>query len=167
MIVVSDTSPLHYLILIEHVEVLPRLFDRVMAPPAVISELSRPQTPAPVRLWAAAHPQWLEVSTPTDVLEVAGLGVGEREAISLAREIPADAVLIDDRDAVREARRYGFTVVGTLAILDEAASWSLISDLPETIERLVKDTNFRMNQTTEAIIRGMLQRDSDRKLGQD
>lgn len=104
---------------------------------------------------------------PTAVLEVAGLGLGEREAISLAREVPAEAILIDDRDAVREARRYGFTVIGTLAILDEAASRSFISNLSETIERLVKGTNFRMNQTTEAIIRGMLQRDSDRELGKE
>jgi predicted nucleic acid-binding protein len=167
MIVVSDTSPLHYLVLIDQVEVLPRLFDRVIVPPAVISELSRPQTPVPVRLWTASHPQWLEIGIPTAVLEHAGLGVGEREAISLAGEIPAEAVLIDDRDAVREARRRGFTVVGTLAILDEAASRSFISNLPETIERLVKHTNFRMNQTTEAIIRSMLQRDSDRKHGQE
>ena len=138
-----------------------------MVPPAVISELSRPRTPALFDCGRRHPPQWLEVSIPTAVPEVAGLGVGEREAISLAREIPADAVLIDDRDAVREARRHGFTVVGTLAILDEATSRSFISNLAETIERLVKDTNFRMNQTTEAIIRGMLQRDSDRKHGQD
>jgi len=51
--------------------------------------------------------------------------------------------------------------------LDEAASRSFIPDLPETIERLVRDTNFRTNRTTEAIVRGMLQRDYDRKHAQE
>ncbi len=163
MIVVSDASPLHYLILVGYVEVLPKLFDRVLVPPAVVSELSRPQTPAPVRLWTASHPRWLEVNKPALVLEVAGLGVGEREAISLALEVQAEAILIDDRDAVKEARKHGLTVLGSVAILDAAASRGLVPDLPETIEHLVRDTNFRTNRTTEAIIRGMLQRDYDRK----
>jgi predicted nucleic acid-binding protein len=163
MTVVSNASPLHYLILVGYVEVLPKLFDRLMAPPAVVSELSRPKTPAPVRLWMASHPRWLEVNKPAMVLEVAGLGKGEREAISLAQEVQAEAILLDDRDAVQEARKRGLTVLGSLAILDEAAGRSFIPDLPETIERLVRDTNFRMNRTTEVIIRGMLQRDYDSK----
>ena len=167
MIVVSDASPLHYLILVGYVHVLPKLFDRVMAPPAVVSELSRSRTPAPVRLWMTSHPQWLEVKAPTEVFAVAGLGGGEREAISLAREMQAEAVLIDDRDAVKEARRHGLTALGSLAILDEAASRGLIPDLPETLQRLVSETNFRMNRTTEAIIRGMLQRDHERKRAQE
>jgi predicted nucleic acid-binding protein len=114
-----------------------------------------------------SRPRWLEVNTPTEVLEVARLGLGEREAISLAREMRAEAVLIDDRDAVKEARKHGLTVLGCLAILDEAASRGFVPNLPETIERLVRETNFRMNRTTEAIVRGMLQRDSDRKHAQE
>jgi predicted nucleic acid-binding protein len=40
IVVVSDTSPLHYLVLVEQVEVLPRLFDEVLVPPAVLREMS-------------------------------------------------------------------------------------------------------------------------------
>jgi len=167
MIVVSDASPLHYLILVGYVEVLPKLFDRVIIPPAVMFELSRPRTPEPVRLWTISPPQWLEVNTPSGVSDILGLGAGEREVISLAREIRAEVVLIDDRDAVKEARRYGLTVLGTLAILDDAAGRGFISDLPETTEQLVRETNFRMNRTTEMIIQGMLQRDYERKQTQE
>ena len=39
MIVVSDTSPLNYLILLSHVDVLPRLFGQVYVPPSVLNEL--------------------------------------------------------------------------------------------------------------------------------
>ena len=56
MIVVSDTSPLNYLVLIERVHVLPTLFGRVVAPVAVIAELGHPATPTVVRAWAADPP---------------------------------------------------------------------------------------------------------------
>ena len=49
MIVVANASPLHYLILIEHVDVLRALYGRVVVPPAVIAELTRHQTPNPVK----------------------------------------------------------------------------------------------------------------------
>ena len=40
MLVVADTSPLRYLILIEHVHVLPALYGDVIVPPAVVRELT-------------------------------------------------------------------------------------------------------------------------------
>ncbi|APW61770.1 hypothetical protein [Paludisphaera borealis] len=163
MIVVADTSPLRYLVLIESIEILPRLFGRIVVPPAVVFEMTRPRSPERVGAWATSPPDWIEITTPTEVPEIPGLGAGEREAISLAQEIQAEALLIDDRDAVKEARGRGFTVLGTLVLLNEAADRGLILDLPRTLDRLVKETNFRMNKTTEAIIEKMLRRDSDRK----
>ena len=56
MIVVSDTTPLNYLILVDSVHVLPALFGRVYAPSAVITELSHRKTPEAVRNWAASPP---------------------------------------------------------------------------------------------------------------
>ncbi len=49
MIVVSDTSPLSYLVLIEEVEVLPAIFGRVVIPPAVVEELQAPGAPDAVK----------------------------------------------------------------------------------------------------------------------
>ena len=45
MIVVSDTTPLNYLILTEAIHVLPAIFGRVYAPPAVIEELFASEEP--------------------------------------------------------------------------------------------------------------------------
>ena len=39
MIVVSDTSPLNYLVLIEFQHILPELFERILIPEAVRQEL--------------------------------------------------------------------------------------------------------------------------------
>ena len=39
MIVVADTSPLHYLVLLEHTQVLQHLYGRIIIPRAVVREL--------------------------------------------------------------------------------------------------------------------------------
>lgn len=60
--VVSDTSPLNYLILIEQIDLLPQLYRRVLIPGSVLQELNAPETPELVRTWLTGPPDWLEVS---------------------------------------------------------------------------------------------------------
>lgn len=90
MIVVADTTPLLYLILIEHAHILPALYGRVLIPPAVVLELTHPKTPELVRAWVSDPPEWLVVTAPRVIgpSEVA-LGPGELEAIALAEEVGA------------------------------------------------------------------------------
>ena len=45
MIVIADSTPLHYLILIDQTDLRPRLFDRILIPPAVFQELQHEGTP--------------------------------------------------------------------------------------------------------------------------
>lgn len=56
MIVVADTSPLNYLVLIDAVDLLPDLFGTVLIPEAAFKELKHPQTPAKVRDWILSPP---------------------------------------------------------------------------------------------------------------
>jgi predicted nucleic acid-binding protein len=57
-IVVADTGPINYLILIGHIDVLPILFERVILPSAVRDELMESKAPTAVRDWIAAPPYW-------------------------------------------------------------------------------------------------------------
>jgi hypothetical protein len=95
VIVVADASPLRYLILIEHAHVLPALYGQVIVPPVVIKELGRHRTPDLVRTWLADRPDWLHVQAPTQAVTRVrtDLGEGEREAIRLAVEVSAEALL--------------------------------------------------------------------------
>jgi predicted nucleic acid-binding protein len=165
MIVVSDTTPLNYLILIEAVEVLPALFGRVHAPKAVMLELSDPRSPQPVREWAYSPPAWLTVQEPTQVDETLSkkLHKGEAEAISLAQELGADWVLIDERKASREAEGRGLRVAGTLGILEEAGARNLL-DYEKTRDRLVNETSFYV---TEDVLRESEHRYHERKQSQE
>lgn len=144
MIVIADTTPLHYFILLGHAEILQTLFGNIIIPEAVFAEMQHEQAPETVRKWVGALPQWIEVKTPslTFLASMPKLGKGETEAIALALEIKADALLADDKKAVREARRNNLIVVTTLGILERAAENDLL-DLPKAIAEL-SATNFRM-----------------------
>jgi predicted nucleic acid-binding protein len=99
MIIVSDTSPLNNLILIDYQDVLPTLFGQIIIPPAVLSELQHAKTPEKIKKWIITKPDWLEVRTvrisPSNKLE--NLDYGEREAIFLAEELGADVIKDDVR----------------------------------------------------------------------
>ena len=148
-IVIADTGPVNYLILIGHIGLLPELFENVILPDAVRSELAAPNAPRTVRDWIAAPPPWIEVrQAPGNYPEDEGLkrlDPGEKAAIKLATALGGDLLLMDDRRGVLVARRRAFGVIGTIGILDLAAYRRLI-DLPAAIARL-RQTNFRRSES--------------------
>jgi predicted nucleic acid-binding protein len=161
MLVVADTSPINYLVLLAHTALLPTLYTRVFLPPAVVTELQDPEAPEAVRTWVTDLPLWCEIRRPaslagTGVLD--RLGAGEREAILLAQELQADFLPIDEDDGRRAARSRALTVTGTLGVLERAAERGLL-DLPGTLARLLT-TTFRVR---DELIQAMLARDAARK----
>jgi predicted nucleic acid-binding protein len=160
VIVVADTSPLRYLVLIQHVDVLPVLYGHVIVPPAVIAELAHERTPEIVRAWLSEPPEWLHVQPPNRLRTTLGstLGPGEQAAISLAEELSADALLIDDRDGRREAERRRLPVLGTLRVLADAAEEGLL-DLGDAFDSLAH-TNFRADQQ---LVHRLLEIDAKRR----
>jgi predicted nucleic acid-binding protein len=146
MIVVSNTTPINYLVLIDYQHVLPVLFDRIMVPSAVIVELRSPGAPQRLAEWLESAPDWLETrevsATPSELLR---LGAGEREAIALAETVEASMVLLDEKKAREVAHGRGLRVSGTLGVLDLAARRGLI-DLLNALGRL-EQTTFRASPT--------------------
>ena len=71
MIVVADSGPLHYLILLQHIELLRRFYGQVLVPEPVASELSAVGAPAAVREWITEPPMWVDVRpVPPDVVSM-------------------------------------------------------------------------------------------------
>lgn len=129
MIVVADTSPINYLVLIEEIEILTKMYGTVVVPHAVREELLRPSAPEPVRIWTGLPPAWLKVQRPLTAPDpsLAALDLGERDAILRGR---------------REAERRGIPVIGTLGLLREASILGLL-DLRLAIKRL-EATSFHI-----------------------
>jgi predicted nucleic acid-binding protein len=146
MIVIADTSPLNYLILIGEIEVLPALYHRVLVPPSVCEELKRRRAPERVRTWIAQPPVWLETRAPSRCpdAELAHLDAGERDAILLAEELGAYQIIIDEIRGRREAKRRQLPFTGTLGVLAAGAEQGLL-DLRSAVDRL-RQTNFHIAQ---------------------
>jgi predicted nucleic acid-binding protein len=146
-IVVADTGPINYLVLIEAIDLLPKLFDLVCVPQTVFGELTHHDTPPAVRTWVGQAPDWFKVDPDPTIMSdetTAHLDAGEQAAIALAVAIKADLVLMDDRAGVMAAREMGLRATGTLGVLDLAARRGLV-DLAAAFTRL-KTTGFYYRQ---------------------
>jgi len=159
VIIVSDTAPLNYLILIDCQNALSVLFGTVVIPSKVFEELQREETPEKVREWIASRPAWLDVRALKGGVEAVSdkIHAGEREAIALAEELHADLLLIDDKDGRQEAEKHHLAVTGTLGVLKAAAQQNII-DLSEVIDRL-RQTSFR---EPTRIVEEMLRQNAER-----
>jgi predicted nucleic acid-binding protein len=140
MIVIADSSPIIVLTKIGHLEVLPKLFGEIVIPPAVCNELALASKPQAVRDFAAKPPQWLRVMAPTRKQSIVALHPGETEALTLAEELHADLLLVDERKAYHEAARRKLNAIGTVRVLEMAAEQNQL-DLQVAFER-VKQTDF-------------------------
>jgi predicted nucleic acid-binding protein len=140
LIVVADTSPFVVLIAIGHVEILPTLFNEVLIPPRVVSELASSRRPEEVTTFIATPPLWLRVLSPSSTETIPGLGAGETAAIALAKEVLAARLVMDEYRGRKAAIERGLRVVGTVGVLELAAEIGLI-ELKGAFER-VKQTDF-------------------------
>ncbi len=82
-----------------------------------------------------------------NILELV-LDKGEAEAITLALEVDADLVLLDDREARLQAKRLGLPVTDTLGILLRAKRLGLIESLRDELNKL-KEKGFCVSKSLE------------------
>lgn len=142
MIVVSDTSPICYLLLINQIDILQTLYGVVIIPKTVAQELEASESPLVVKSWIAQPPNWLQIH-PIELpqsIELGKLDPGERDAILLAEQLKADLAILDDKSARRAAAERGLKIIGLLGIVKDAARSSLL-DLEITFEQL-QDVGF-------------------------
>jgi predicted nucleic acid-binding protein len=141
-LVVSDTTPINYLVLLRLDHVLHELYGQLFIPPAVLRELQHAGSPEAVRRWANHLPAWVTIKGPTSPFVDDRLGTGELESIALAKELPSALLLLDDRVARRVAVDNGLLVAGTVGVSENAAEQGLV-ELKSALERLA-ETNFRV-----------------------
>lgn len=147
MSVVADTSPFIGLLKIGYIDVLPRLFGSVVIPAEAAAELASSRRPPEVRSFIASRPDWLTVRIPKTLEAIPDIDAGERAAISLACELRAEILLIDERDGRQAAVARNIRTLRTTALLFDAAKAGAIPDLRAAYDRLLA-TNFRVNRKT-------------------
>lgn len=146
MLVVSNTSPLSNLAIIGRLELLREQLGAVLIPPAVRAELDRnPSLAARGALEAGVQDGWIRVSQLTSPVReelAASLDQGEAEAISLALQVGASLILLDESAARRQATRLGLGLTGVLGVLRRARETGRIASLKDEIRKLRTDARF-------------------------
>lgn len=151
--ILCDTSPLQYLHQLGCLELLPRIAENVVVPPAVVRELAEGKAagynvPAPDGL------AWITVCRPlaAPVERLVGdLGAGETEVLMLALERPDAVAIIDDKLARRVAETLRIKFTGTLGVLLDAKRSGLIEAVAPWLDRL-EELRFRLSARARAAL---------------
>ncbi|MDM8515843.1 DUF3368 domain-containing protein [Desulfobacterales bacterium HSG16] len=137
-LVISNTSPLLYLNLINRLELLRRIYQTVTVPSAVAAELAEGANQG-IRVPDLAMLSWLQI-VPVQSQElipiVTDLGAGEAEVIALALENPGSLVIIDDQLGRQIADMRQLTITGTLGIIIKARELEYIPTVKPLIDEL-------------------------------
>jgi predicted nucleic acid-binding protein len=147
MLVVSDTSPISNLAIIGRLSLLQKQFQEIWIPVAVESELSRlPNQKALADVEQGLRDGWIKhraVSAKAIVhILQSSLGPGEAETIALALELPADLVLLDERNGRAAAVCAGLRVTGVLGVLLRAKTQGDVPMLKPELDALKSSARF-------------------------
>lgn len=137
MIVVADASVLLALAGCRSLHLLDSLFQDVRVPGAVFDELAVPGKPQAAFISESLEGKVvrLEPGVPT-VESSGGLGLGEREAMALYRQLGADLLLVDDKRARQAAKAEGIRISGSLGVLLLAKERGLLERIRPLLDQL-------------------------------
>ncbi|MGD1905546.1 MAG: DUF3368 domain-containing protein [Leptolyngbyaceae cyanobacterium] len=150
MIIVSDTSPINNLAAIHQLHLLHQLYGTVLIPEAVYRELTDPDFPV-AGVTEVQQLDWIQIRrvNKRDILEALSgeLDLGEAEAISLAVELQADQVLMDERRGRLIAARFALRYTGIMGILVEAKARGLIVAVKPLLDALIHQAGFWVSES--------------------
>jgi len=136
-IVISDTSTLILFQKIEQLDLLEKLYGKVITTPEIADE------------YGEKLPDWIEIESVSDkkyqeFIETQ-VDIGEASAIALAKEYKDVLLLLDDLKARKLAKRLNLKMTGALGIIHRAKQDGLIEKVKPLIDRLLA-TNFRISE---------------------
>jgi uncharacterized protein len=140
LIVVSNSSPLIALSIVNSLELLHALYSTIYIPEAVFHEVVIRGAGRPGAT-AVANTPWIVQQAPANQQGVAqllssGLDQGESEAIVLATELSAGLLILDESRARVVARQRGLPVTGTLGVLIAAKNGGMIAVVKPLLDQL-------------------------------
>ncbi len=150
MPVISNTSPLLNLAIINRLYLIHEQFGNVFIPPAVLAELRVDERlPGSGILSEAIKSGWIQIKelrnyTMVEIL-CRDLDRGEAEAIVLALELKSKWLLLDERDARKIGKSLGLRVTGILGILLRAVKDQKLSSIEPVIDELITQCGFRIS----------------------
>jgi hypothetical protein len=137
MKVVSNTSPLIGFAKIQQLPLLQQLFHTIIIPQVVCDEFFENCTHLESAHFRTAYSEFIQIA-PVPSLHTFSrrLDRGERAVLTLALQIHADLVLLDDRKAWHEAQDLQLNIASTRAVLTIAEERNFIESYQKVEEAL-------------------------------
>jgi len=149
MIIISDTSPISNLFIVNRLHLLHDIYDRIIIPDAVYSELMALKQ-SNFNLSEIQNALWIEQKKVADISLLKQyeniIDKGESEAMVLAKELKADLLLIDESRGRRIAAQEGIRTIGLLGVLIEAKKMRLIKEVKPVMDELKAMARFRIKE---------------------
>lgn len=146
LLVVSNLSAIIAFAKICRLDLLEKLFKKVIIPEAVWKEVTVEGKPGREKILRAGFIHVVRVHNKRLTLFLKEfVDEGEAEAITLALEVNTDILLIDDRMPETLAKKLGLQVMGTLGVLALAKYRRLIQEVKPIIDELM-ERGFRISK---------------------
>lgn len=154
MIIISDSSPLISLAIIEKLDILEILYKEIFVPCSVYEEVIKENKPYSneLKVFLIDRVKIVKNRVAVEIL-FSDIGIGESEAIILAIEEKADYLLIDDLKARKLAKMNGIEIIGTMGILLKAKKEGLIKEIKPLIDKLLENDIRIGNQIIEMTLK--------------
>lgn len=152
MVVVSDTTTLSNLLLIDRIDLLQKLYGSINIPMAVSEELHNLLSHRK-QVDQFLNQAWVTTYSVTQkeyaLLLGQQLDIGEAEAIALAVEMNANLLIVDELKGRAFAKSLGLAVIGTLGILVAAKREGLISQVEPVLNQLKTNAGFWVSDSLQ------------------
>lgn len=147
MIVISDTSPITSLAAIGKLDLLQKVYDRIIIPQGVYNEMANLADEVPGTKEVKTL-DWIETKTVSNLALVEQLKTkldqGESEAIALAIELKADLLIIDENPGRNVAKMLNLNLIGILGILLIAKQRGFLANIKPVMDDLINIAGFRI-----------------------
>lgn len=141
--IISDASCIILLDKIGELDLLNKLFGKIIITSEVASEFGR------------LLPSWFEIQDPIDknfqALIEKSVDKGEASAIALAVELDNSLLIIDDLKGRKFANKLGLIVTGTMGVIVDSKFAGIISSVKPILLK-IKETNFRISKNVELLV---------------
>jgi predicted nucleic acid-binding protein len=149
--VILDTGPVISLSVIDQLDLLTHLFDKIFIANAVWEELNRSEFfQAFPKIKTFFENRVKRINRFNELILITDYG--ESESMLLYKELIADFLVIDDKKARSFAEELEINCIGTLAVLIKAKEKGLIADLKPIFKNLIQNKRFYSKSVLNEIL---------------
>lgn len=136
---ISNSTPLILFGKINNLDIIKKVFGPITIPESVKNEILIEGKPGFVIIKKAINDKWIKITNPKNKLNL-DLGLGETDAISLAKE-KKETLIIDDGYAIKAATFYNIDTIRTTTIIFIALRKKIINkkQAEDLLNKLIKE----------------------------